>query len=218
MAATGASTSKASTRQRFLIGSAPAARSAACRRRRRRPSRSVQRTVCGLSAPAFSLTDVATTITVSVRDADSRQFGLLRRRRRAARAGLSRGGSTRPPPSRSGRWCAPAASAPACGRARRSASKSALSWPTVPSCSWCRLASTVSLFMLISTLVQSAAACMHAGPVAQFVDVAAVLRPDQRAEHDRGDREHAEHRRADAVAGEDATVAVSRGRQWARRA
>src|SRR6202011_3698287 len=37
-------------------------------------------------------------------------------------------------------------------------SKSALSWPTVPSCNWCMLASTPSLFMLISTLVQSAAA------------------------------------------------------------
>ena len=38
-------------------------------------SRRVQRTVCGFSAPAVSLTDVATTITVSVRDADSDSSG-----------------------------------------------------------------------------------------------------------------------------------------------
>src|SRR4029077_7355942 len=38
-------------------------------------SRSVHRTVCGLAAPAFSLTDVATTITVSVRDADADSSG-----------------------------------------------------------------------------------------------------------------------------------------------
>jgi hypothetical protein len=42
------------------------------------------------------------------------------------------------------------------------ASKSVLSWPTVPSCNFCRLVSTLSLFMLISTPVQSAAACMAA--------------------------------------------------------
>ena len=66
IAANGAATSKASTRQMFLIGSIPAARSSACRPRRRRPSRRFQCTVCGLP-PAFSLTDVATTITVSVR-------------------------------------------------------------------------------------------------------------------------------------------------------
>ena len=68
-------TSKASTRKRFLIGSAPAARSAACRRRRRRRAEAFQRTVCGFSAPAFSLIDVATTITVSVRDAEPNNSG-----------------------------------------------------------------------------------------------------------------------------------------------
>ena len=38
-------------------------------------SRNVQRTVCGLSPPAFSLIDVATTITVSVRDAEADSSG-----------------------------------------------------------------------------------------------------------------------------------------------
>jgi hypothetical protein len=43
----------------------------------------------------------------------------------------------------------------------------------------------------------------------EFVDVAAVLSPDQAGKHDRRDREHAKDRRPDAEAREDGTVVVA---------
>ena len=50
----------------------------------------------------------------------------------------------------------------------------------------------------------------HAGAVVKLVDVVAVPGPDQHAQNDRHDREHAKRRRGDAEAGEDGTVVVAR--------
>ena len=60
------------------------------------------------------------------------------------------------------------------------ASKSVLSWPTVPSCNFCRLVSTLSLVMLISTPVPVDRGPHGRGLMGAFGDVAAVVDPGQR--------------------------------------
>ena len=156
-------------------------------------SRRFQRTVCGLSAPAFWLIDVATTITVSVRDADSQQLGLLLGWRRAVRAGLR-------VVDRLDRHRVDLAGGFRLQRLHQLA---------------VRLDGRVevgveladrALVQLVQTGLDAVLVHVdqHAGPVrgrlhdagavVEFVDIAAVLRPDQDAKHDRRDREHAEDR------------------------
>ena len=78
-------------------------------------------------------------------------------------------------------------------------SKSALSCRPSRRAACCRLASTLSLFMLISTLVQSAAACMTRVGIRVRRRRSRCADQTDTHERDRGHRQHAEHRRRDAV-------------------
>ena len=113
-----ARTSNARTRRRFLIGSVSSREISSLPSTSETSSRSVQRTVCGLCPPTFSLIDVATTMHGVGARRELGQLG-LRPVAAAVRARL-RWCTIRPPPSRPGRWCATAASAPVCGTARPS--------------------------------------------------------------------------------------------------
>ena len=132
-AASGASRSKASTRQMFLIGSTPAAKPAACPRPRRHRH-------AGSSARSA----VCRGVVADRRRDDQHRVGATatgrwqpgRRRLPAGCRGC--GAATRSRPSRSGPCCATAASAPLAERLHRP-SKSLFSSPTVPSRSLARL-------------------------------------------------------------------------------
>lgn len=79
--------SNAATRSRFFIGWAQPRDHQLAVDVPETSSRSVHRTVCGLSVPAFWLMDVATTSTVSMRDTIPGQFGLFTFDRIAVRPG-----------------------------------------------------------------------------------------------------------------------------------
>ena len=131
----------------------------------------------------------------------------------ARRRPAARGGRTPPPPSRPGPWCATATFWTRSRYGLNAASKSALSWPTVPSCSFARLAVDGVLVHVDQDAGPVGGGLHGAGAVAKFVGVVAVLRPDQGGERDRGDRDHPEDSGADAVAGDGGAV-VAEVRLW----